>query len=289
MPEISFSGIFDSKLISADFGDFALSSDNDRRADRSISFQMPETGGASESPRPCAAPVRFGDGKVASPDSSALFDSVPEGTPLGAPPSSTLKSSLAKQAFAAAVESAPTYPAPMKEVVLQLEDIEVQLQAIRRQVVAKASSKQSGNGAMHVKNREELNMQIERLQATALSKSSALLADYEGCVLSMRSLVAQRSTVFDISENALFSKLAKLVERVNFVLRRIISKHGEDAQGATGLYMQRTTKKEKLPEHAKSTLRAWLENHFEHPYPTPEEKQELITKTGLSMRQINQW
>ena len=48
-------------------------------------------------------------------------------------------------------------------------------------------------------------------------------------------------------------------------------------------------KKEKLPDHSTQAMRRWLDDHFAHPYPSPEEKLELKLETGLSIKQINQW
>jgi len=48
-------------------------------------------------------------------------------------------------------------------------------------------------------------------------------------------------------------------------------------------------KRENLPKPATNILRTWLFNHVDHPYPTEEEKQTLIGKTGLSLSQISNW
>ena len=46
-----------------------------------------------------------------------------------------------------------------------------------------------------------------------------------------------------------------------------------------------------LPEHAVLTLTAWLAEpkHFDYPYPTENEKQELLRKTGISRKQLANW
>ncbi|XP_010521742.1 PREDICTED: BEL1-like homeodomain protein 8 [Tarenaya hassleriana] len=44
-----------------------------------------------------------------------------------------------------------------------------------------------------------------------------------------------------------------------------------------------------LPERAVSVLRAWLFDHFLHPYPTDNDKQMLATQTGLSRNQVSNW
>ncbi|KAK1270269.1 BEL1-like homeodomain protein 9 [Acorus gramineus] len=44
-----------------------------------------------------------------------------------------------------------------------------------------------------------------------------------------------------------------------------------------------------LPERAVSVLRAWLFEHFLHPYPTDRDKQMLAKETGLSRNQVSNW
>jgi hypothetical protein len=51
----------------------------------------------------------------------------------------------------------------------------------------------------------------------------------------------------------------------------------------------RSTKRKRgnLPKHVTDVLRQWFEEHESHPYPTEEEKQMLIHRTGLLMSQVN--
>ncbi|RVW49297.1 BEL1-like homeodomain protein 9 [Vitis vinifera] len=44
-----------------------------------------------------------------------------------------------------------------------------------------------------------------------------------------------------------------------------------------------------LPDHAVAVLRAWLFEHFLHPYPTDLEKQILAQRTSLSRNQVSNW
>lgn len=44
-----------------------------------------------------------------------------------------------------------------------------------------------------------------------------------------------------------------------------------------------------LPERAVAILRAWLFDHFLHPYPTDTDKHMLATQTGLSRSQVSNW
>ncbi|KAG0481983.1 hypothetical protein HPP92_010067 [Vanilla planifolia] len=44
-----------------------------------------------------------------------------------------------------------------------------------------------------------------------------------------------------------------------------------------------------LPEDSVAVLRAWLFEHFLHPYPSDDEKRLLASKTGLTRSQISNW
>ncbi|PBP27297.1 hypothetical protein BUE80_DR001514, partial [Diplocarpon rosae] len=44
-----------------------------------------------------------------------------------------------------------------------------------------------------------------------------------------------------------------------------------------------------LPKETTDKLRAWFMTHLTHPYPTEDEKQELMRQTGLQMNQISNW
>ncbi|XP_012064775.1 BEL1-like homeodomain protein 3 [Jatropha curcas] len=44
-----------------------------------------------------------------------------------------------------------------------------------------------------------------------------------------------------------------------------------------------------LPERSVTILRAWLFDHFLHPYPTDTDKHMLATQTGLSRNQVSNW
>ncbi|KAL7115820.1 hypothetical protein ACP275_04G204600 [Erythranthe tilingii] len=44
-----------------------------------------------------------------------------------------------------------------------------------------------------------------------------------------------------------------------------------------------------LPERSVSILRAWLFDHFLHPYPTDTDKHMLATQTGLTRNQVSNW
>ncbi|KAJ5669395.1 hypothetical protein N7462_010465 [Penicillium macrosclerotiorum] len=44
-----------------------------------------------------------------------------------------------------------------------------------------------------------------------------------------------------------------------------------------------------LPKPVTDILRAWFHEHLDHPYPTEEDKQMFMTRTGLSISQISNW
>ncbi|PHH68198.1 hypothetical protein CDD82_744 [Ophiocordyceps australis] len=44
-----------------------------------------------------------------------------------------------------------------------------------------------------------------------------------------------------------------------------------------------------LPKETTDKLRSWFVAHLQHPYPTEDEKQELMRQTGLQMNQISNW
>ena len=45
----------------------------------------------------------------------------------------------------------------------------------------------------------------------------------------------------------------------------------------------------KLPKHITDTLKAWLLEHADHPYPTEDEKRAFCDFTGLDICQISNW
>ncbi|KAJ5661783.1 uncharacterized protein N7477_009399 [Penicillium maclennaniae] len=44
-----------------------------------------------------------------------------------------------------------------------------------------------------------------------------------------------------------------------------------------------------LPKPVTDILRAWFHEHLDHPYPSEEDKQMFMTRTGLSISQISNW
>lgn len=63
---------------------------------------------------------------------------------------------------------------------------------------------------------------------------------------------------------------------------------GELGMGMGGDNKQRK-RRGNLPKETTDKLRAWFVAHLHHPYPTEDEKQELMRQTGLQMNQISNW
>jgi len=53
----------------------------------------------------------------------------------------------------------------------------------------------------------------------------------------------------------------------------------------------RSKSRRELPAGAVATLKAWLlsPEHFTHPYPTPQDQQMLMQKTGIDKKQLKNW
>jgi Homeobox KN domain len=42
-----------------------------------------------------------------------------------------------------------------------------------------------------------------------------------------------------------------------------------------------------LPKPVTDILRAWFHEHLDHPYPTEEDKQQFMQRTGLTLNQVS--
>lgn len=62
------------------------------------------------------------------------------------------------------------------------------------------------------------------------------------------------------------------------------SSHMDGVEGPDGRTGKR--KRGNLPKHVTDILRQWFDEHENHPYPTEDEKQMLLMKTGLAMSQV---
>ncbi|KAI3822807.1 hypothetical protein L1987_10405 [Smallanthus sonchifolius] len=68
-------------------------------------------------------------------------------------------------------------------------------------------------------------------------------------------------------------------------------RHGKSS-GETGIFgnQQPVWRPQRgLPERAVSVLKAWLFDHFLHPYPSDADKHMLATQTGLTRNQVSNW
>ncbi|KAI1085783.1 hypothetical protein F5B20DRAFT_18201 [Whalleya microplaca] len=62
----------------------------------------------------------------------------------------------------------------------------------------------------------------------------------------------------------------------------------EYGMGVSGDSKQRK-RRGNLPKETTDKLRGWFVKHLHHPYPTEDEKQDLMRQTGLQMNQISNW
>ncbi|XP_071697853.1 BEL1-like homeodomain protein 8 [Rutidosis leptorrhynchoides] len=72
---------------------------------------------------------------------------------------------------------------------------------------------------------------------------------------------------------------------------RNLQRHGK-ASGGSGFFgnQQAVWRPQRgLPERAVSVLKAWLFDHFLHPYPSDADKHMLATQTGLTRNQVSNW
>jgi len=65
------------------------------------------------------------------------------------------------------------------------------------------------------------------------------------------------------------------------------SRYGDLAHG--GNDNKQRKRRGNLPKETTDKLRAWFMAHLSHPYPTEDEKQELMRQTNLQMNQISNW
>ncbi|KAF2840114.1 hypothetical protein M501DRAFT_915111, partial [Patellaria atrata CBS 101060] len=63
-------------------------------------------------------------------------------------------------------------------------------------------------------------------------------------------------------------------------LRSLAAKNDEMERKKSGI---------RFPRAAIKILKDWVEEHYDHPYPNEEEKEELVNKTGLKATQITNW
>jgi hypothetical protein len=66
--------------------------------------------------------------------------------------------------------------------------------------------------------------------------------------------------------------------------------HGQANFGIMGDPIDPKTKRRRgnLPKPVTDILRAWFHEHLDHPYPSEEDKQMFMTRTGLSISQVSE-
>ena len=74
-------------------------------------------------------------------------------------------------------------------------------------------------------------------------------------------------------------------ERSPFTASTYGSPHGDSRYGELGVMNDAKQRKRRgnLPKETTDKLRTWFVSHLQHPYPTEDEKQELMRQTGLQM------
>ncbi len=100
-------------------------------------------------------------------------------------------------------------------------------------------------------------------------------------LLSLKTIIAQKISAFSIAQ----SKLHKLTTQAT------PSASGSDSQDsqAKDISPQSGVSKAEVAQQGTLLLRHWFYSHLSDPYPSQAEKQLLSEKTGLSVKQINNW
>ena len=44
-----------------------------------------------------------------------------------------------------------------------------------------------------------------------------------------------------------------------------------------------------LSSHVVNYLKAWLDEHINHPYPSEAEKAQMVADTGIELKRLNNW
>ncbi|KKF92152.1 Homeobox protein TGIF2 [Ceratocystis platani] len=65
--------------------------------------------------------------------------------------------------------------------------------------------------------------------------------------------------------------------------------HYQRFEGMAAADTKQRKRRGNLPKETTDKLRHWFMNHLNHPYPTENEKMELMRMTGLQMNQISNW
>lgn len=95
---------------------------------------------------------------------------------------------------------------------------------------------------------------------------------------------AQNRIITHEEKQARTQYFSQLVQNKHLEMKKTVNKSLERYIQKLGKRKNRT-----LPAEASKILKEWFLNHYQHPYPSEEEKKELQEKTGLSITQINNW
>jgi hypothetical protein len=191
----------------------------------------------------------------------------------------------------------PTYPQiPRRQLTVPTgPDIYERMWAVRRgiegEATAIAGSKQLRGGSTTAT--KQLELQLDLLLRDYCTRLNRYLKTYTSAVLQQQLLLQERNGLLGTAHagdsNPTEAKLLHLTQGCLQVIESAVQGFTHDATQLLGKFREQQKKKEKLPEPAVDALNAWLHEHFHNPYPTKKEKEELVARTGLEMKQINQW
>jgi len=92
------------------------------------------------------------------------------------------------------------------------------------------------------------------------------------------------------------SALQKIKENISQSLDQLTEKIVEAVSDVPTIQSQSVTihkkgrkGKTKIPKKALTTLKNWLTEHFQDPYPSPAEKIRLANEAGITLKQVQNW
>lgn len=102
--------------------------------------------------------------------------------------------------------------------------------------------------------------------------------------LLLPALSAARATLGGPSTSALFSSLSPPPQHKSEAA-------SETSASAADARRKKGTRRGTLHPEAKNVLKAWMfsPEHFAHPYPSEEEKEELASEAGIEVKQLSNW
>jgi len=76
---------------------------------------------------------------------------------------------------------------------------------------------------------------------------------------------------------------------LSLISRKEVPQKRKGSNNPIQLPSDRKKRKRMIPPEAVRVMKDWLMAHKEHPYPSPEEKQHFVERTGLSLQQVDYW